>query len=67
MIFLKNGIHNSTIKQYLEIAAISSHCLSCSVMLQITVEYFNFQTTVVQYKSIQLKSFASLFMENVAK
>jgi len=42
-----NDIHNNTIKQYLEIAAISPHCLSGPIMLQITVKYFDFEITVV--------------------
>jgi len=42
IIFSENAIHNNTIKQYLEIAAISPRCLIGPIMLQITVEYFNF-------------------------
>jgi len=45
----KNAIHNNTIKQYLEIAAIRPKCLSGRMLcnLHMTVKYFNFQFTLV--------------------
>jgi len=35
---------SSTIKKYLEIAAIWPHCLSGRMTLQITAKYFNLQS-----------------------
>jgi len=57
IVFL-NAVHNNTIKQYLEITAISPHSLSGPIMLIIIVKYFNFQITAVHCESSYLKTFA---------
>ena len=43
IIYSENAIHSNTIKQHPDIAAIWPHCLSGTIMLQITVKYFDFQ------------------------